>query len=105
MAHAHQVALPTTTKVPPEYDGITSWFEYDDAVLDWNAYTELQADAGGLSLKARLKGYAADLAVYFSNAAERQKLCEPDHGFNYFLKTMRGFLVKGTLEVFLYSFI
>ena len=57
-----------------------------------------------MALKKRLTGHAADLAVYFANERERAKLCQDD-GVRYFLKTLRAFLIKGSLEVFLYRFI
>ena len=66
-----------TTKVPPEYDGLSSWFEYEDAVLDWDAFTELDKKQRGLALKNRLKLHAADLAVYFSNAVSYTHLTLP----------------------------
>ena len=30
-----------TTKIPPSYNGKTSWFAFEDAVLDWIDITEL----------------------------------------------------------------
>eukprot|EP00439_Symbiodinium_sp_Y106_P034128 s7598_g4.t1 len=33
-----------TTRVPPSYDGRSSWFAYEDAIDDWCDITELDAD-------------------------------------------------------------
>ncbi len=31
-----------TTKAPPSFNGFTSWFEYEDMVLDRIAFTEVE---------------------------------------------------------------
>ena len=39
--HTHvqgQVTQTYTTKIPPGFNGKTSWFAYEDAVLDWIAH-------------------------------------------------------------------
>ena len=36
-----------TTKVPPSYDGRSSWFAYEDAIDDWCDITELDGDKRG----------------------------------------------------------
>ena len=33
-----------TTKVPPAYDGRSSWFAYEDAIDDWVDITELEPE-------------------------------------------------------------
>ncbi len=40
------------TKVPPSYNGLTSWFEYEGAVLDlgWDSMTELSQNRRALAL-------------------------------------------------------
>ena len=48
-----------TTKVPPSYDGRSSWFAYEDAIDDWCDITELGADKRGPALRNRLEGEAA----------------------------------------------
>ena len=40
-----------TTKVPPSYDGRSSWFAYEDAIDDWCDITELDADKRGPALR------------------------------------------------------
>ena len=48
-----------TTKVPPSYDGRSSWFAYEDAIDDWCDITELDADKRGPALRNRLEGEAS----------------------------------------------
>ena len=48
-----------TTKVPPSYDGRSSWFAYEDAIDDWCDITELDGDKRGPALRNRLEGEAA----------------------------------------------
>ena len=37
--HTHSQKLPYTTKVPPKYDGTTSFFTYEEHVRDWVSMT------------------------------------------------------------------
>ena len=55
------IAMTTqvTTKVPPSYDGKTSWFSYEDAIDDWCDITELEDEKRGPALRNRLEGEAA----------------------------------------------
>ena len=48
-----------TTKIPPSYNGKTSWFAYEDAVYDWIDITELDEVKQGPALKNGLKDEAA----------------------------------------------
>ena len=48
-----------TTKVPPAYDGRSSWFAYEDTVDDWVDITELEPEMQGPALRNRLEGEAA----------------------------------------------
>ena len=43
-----------TTKIPPAYDGRTSWFTYEEEVEDWCDLTELDAEKQCPALKQRL---------------------------------------------------
>ena len=48
-----------TSKVPPSYDGrAITWFQYEDSLLDWEDYTELDKKARGPMARSRLHGYA-----------------------------------------------
>ena len=44
--HGGQLMMTTqvTTKVPPGFDGKTSWFAFEDAIDDWCDITELEAE-------------------------------------------------------------
>jgi len=52
-----------TTKIPPMFNGTTSWFAYEEAIEDWCDITELDAEKRGPALRNRLEG---DAAVYRS---------------------------------------
>ena len=93
-----------TTKVPPTYNGTSSWFEYEDALLDWSTYYELLPGRQGMAAKMRLTGYAADIAIVFAALDQRQALNQDD-GLAYFIRTLRPKSVKGAAAVFLYRFI
>ena len=59
--HGGQLMMTTqvTTKVPPGFDGKTSWLAFEDAIDDWCDITELEAEKWGpdphleIALKAR----------------------------------------------------
>ena len=50
--------LQSTPKIPPAYDGRSSWFAYEEAIDDWLGITNLDAEKRGPSLKNRLYGEA-----------------------------------------------
>ena len=43
-------------KVPSQFDGQSSWFEYEDLINDWLGITTLDANKHGPSLKNALVG-------------------------------------------------
>ena len=86
-----------STKVPPAYDGRTSWFAYEEAVDEWCDVTELEARKQGPALRNRLEGEA----VVYKPLLDRDLLCH-EHGVAYFKRTMRPNFVKGTQSVFLW---
>ena len=102
--HASQVtAIQTvTTKVPPSYDGRSSWFAYEEAVDNWLDVTELEPEKWGPALRNRLEGEAAAYApLLYSDA-----LKIPDgEGVNYFKRHLRQHFVKGSQSVFLWRFL
>ena len=59
--HGGQLMMTTqvTTKVPPGFDGKTSWFAFEDAIDDWCDITELEAEKWGPALRNRLEGEAS----------------------------------------------
>ena len=58
--HGGQLMMTTqvTTKVPPGFDGKTSWFAFEDALDDWCDITELEFEKWGPALRNRLEGEA-----------------------------------------------
>ena len=92
--------LQSTPKIPPSYDGRSSWFAYEEAVDDWVDITTLDGDKQGPSLKNRLVG---DAAVY-KPLLDRDLLRDPNSGVRYFKDTIRPHFVKGNQSVFLWRF-
>ena len=87
-----------TTKIPPTYNGKTSWFSYEDAVLDWTDITELDEGKQGPALRNALR----DEASTYKSLLEREKLKDKDTGVQYFLDQMRPRFVKGAQSIFLW---
>ena len=58
--------LQSTPKIPPSFDGRSSWFAYEEAVDDWVDITTLDADKQGPSLKNRLVGDASVLSHFLT---------------------------------------
>ena len=101
--HGGQLMMTTqvTTKVPPGFDGKTSWFAFEDAVDDWCHITELEAEKWGPALRNRLEGEAS----VYKRLLDREQLREPNgRGVEYFKRTLRPHFVKGAQTVFLYRF-
>ena len=89
-----------TTKVPPAYDGRSSWFAYEDAIDDWMDITELEPEKQGPALRNRLAGEAA----IHKRLLDREKLKDKVNGAQYFKSYLRPLFVKGASNVFLYRF-
>ena len=89
-----------TTKVPPSYDGRSSWFAYEDAIDDWCDITELEPEKRGPALRNRLEGEAA----IHKRLLDRERLKDPRNGVKYFKSYLRPLFVKGAANVFLYRF-
>ena len=101
--HGGQLMMTTqvTTKVPPGFDGKTSWFAFDDAIDDWCDITELESEKLGPALRNRLEGEAA----VYKRLLDRDDLRQPNgRGVDYFKRTLRPDFVKGAQTVFLYRF-
>ena len=47
-----------TAKIPPLFDGSTSWFKYEELIHEWLGLTVLEAEKRGPALKNRLVGDA-----------------------------------------------
>ena len=89
-----------TTKVPPAYDGRSSWFAYEDAIDDWVDITELEPEKQGPALRNRLEGEAA----IHKRLLDRDKLKDKVNGVQYFKSYLRPLFVKGASNVFLHRF-
>ena len=97
---AQQVVTQVTTKIPPSFDGRTSWFNYDEATEDWCDLTDLDLEKQGPALKNRLEGEAA----VYKPLLDRDLLREPADGVKYFINTLRPHFVKGAQSVFMWRF-
>ena len=87
-----------TTKVPPAFNGLTSWFTFEELIDDWTDITELDAEKQGPALRNRLEG---DAAVY-KPLLDRYLLKDPNDGVAYFKRTMRPHFIKGNQSVFMW---
>ena len=93
----HQIS---TTKIPPSFNGQTSWFAYEDAIDEWCDITELDDVKRAPAHRNRLEGDAAIYKAYL----DRDQLTNHQEGVKYFKKTIRQYFVKGVQHVFLWRF-
>ena len=63
----HSTGIRMTPKVPPTFDGQSSWFEFEDLIDDWMGITTLTPERLGPSLKNALVG-AAEFYKMLNNA-------------------------------------
>ena len=89
-----------TTKVPPAFNGTTSWFAYEEAIDDWCDITELEPEKRGPALRNRLEGEAA----VYKPLLDRDQLRHPQEGVKYFKQALRPHFVKSSQSVFLWRF-
>ena len=89
-----------TTKIPPSFDGKTSWLVYEDAIHDWCDITELDDEKRGPAFRNRLEG---DAAIH-KKILDRDSLKSKEDSVTYFKRMLRTFFVKGNVNVFLYRF-
>ena len=75
-----------TPKMPPTFDGQSSFFEYEDLIDDWLGITTLQPERHGPTL-------------------DNERLRDPDNGVQCFIQTIRPYFVKGNNHVFLWRFL
>ena len=97
----NRLGIKMTPTVPPQFDGQSSWFEYEDLSDDWLGITTLDADKHGPSLKNALVGSASSYKSMLDNAL----LLGPDRGLAHFKDTLRPYFVKGVNHVFLSRFL
>ena len=89
-----------TPKIPPSFDGQSSWFEFEDLIDDWVNITTLSAEKLGPSLKNALTGNAE----YYEKMLDNEQLRHERNGITYFKETLRPYFVKGANHVFLWRF-
>ena len=89
-----------TPKIPPSFDGQSSWFEFEDLIDDWVNITTLSAEKLGPSLKNALTGNAED----YKKMLDNEQLRRERNGSTYFKETLRPYFVKGANHVFLWRF-
>ena len=95
----HQGSMGVTTKVPPLFDGKTSWFQYEELIDDWVDLTTLDTAKHGPALKNRLTGEAS---VYKSLL--NRDILRTARGVQHFKDILRPNFVKGPQSVFLWRF-
>ena len=89
-----------SAKIPPMFDGKTSWFAYEELIDEWCSLTTLEPKLQGPNLRNRLSGNA----LVFKPLLNNQQLSEPATGVKYFKDTLRPHFVKGNDHVFLWRF-
>ena len=88
-----------TDKIPPLFDGSTSWCKYEELIHDWLDLTVLAAGKRGPALKNRLVGDAE----MHKGLLDRESLRAAD-GVKYFKDTLRPHFSKGAQSVFFWRF-
>ena len=97
----HSTGIRMTPKVPPTFDGQSSWFEFEDLIDDWLGITTLTPERLGPSLKNALVG----AAEFYKNMLNNADLRHPENGVRHFKDTLRPYFVKGVNHVFLWRFL
>ena len=97
----HSTGIRMTPKVPPTFDGQSSWFEFEDLIDDWMGITTLTPERLGPSLKNALVG----AAEFYKNMLNNADLRHPENGVRHFKDTLRPYFVKGVNHVFLWRFL
>ena len=95
-----QTSLGTTSKIPPMYDGRTSWFKYEELIDDWIDLTTMDEAKHGPALKNRLTGDAEVYKTLFD-----RNLLKTTDGVRHFKEVLRPHFVKGAQSVFLWRFL
>ena len=97
----HMWLIRMTPKIPPTFDGQSSWFEFEDLIDDWLGITTLTAEKLGPSLKNALVG----AAEFYKNMLDNTELRNPENGVRHFKDVLRPYFVKGVNHVFLWRFL
>ena len=78
-------SIKMTPKIPPTFDGQSSWFEFEDLIDDWVGITTLPQEKLGPSLKNSLVG----AAEYHKNMLDNTLLKDPDTGITHLEDILR----------------
>ena len=74
-----------TSKIPPLFDGLTTWFKYEELIEDWLDLTELEESKRGPALMNRL---ISEFQKSVKGLPNRESL-RADDGVKYFRGTLR----------------
>ena len=88
--------IQMTPTIPPSFDGVMSWFEYEQLVDDWVALTTIEPARRGPLLKTWPTGLAKKNKKLLDNSLFR----DPDSCVEHFKKTLRPYFVKGNQHVY-----
>ena len=86
-----------TTKIPPSYNGRSSWFAHEELIDEWVDLTVINPEKQGPNLRNRL----IEDAQMYKAMLDRNRLMDPNNGVQYFKDTLRKHSVKGKEHVFL----
>ena len=89
-----------TAKVPPAYDGLSSFFAYEEYVEEWLLITTVDPEKQAPLLRFRLKGNALTVKRLLN-----QDRLKREGAVKYFLDTLRPYFVKDRAHVFLWRFL
>ena len=87
-------------KVPPQFDGLSSWSDYEDLIDDWLGITTLDPEKHGPSLRNALVG----AAPFYKSMLDNTLLRDADRGLSHFKDTLRPYFVKKVNHVSLWRF-
>ena len=86
----------------PVFDGLLSFFGYEEKVQDWLDVTKAPNDKQGPLLKAKLTGTAAQHKPLLDRAKLKSEVAEA--GVKYLLDYLKPHYLKGAQNVFLWRF-
>ena len=96
----NRMGIKMTPKVPPQFDGQSSWFEYEDLIDDWLGITALDADKHGPSLKM-----PSLVPLLFISRCSTMPYSEIQIGPRSFQGHIETLLAKSVNHVFLWRFL
>ena len=88
-----------TRKIPPLFNGTTSWFKYEEVIDDWLDLTVLEEGKRGPALKNRLVRHAEMHKELLHRESQRA-----EDGVKYFKDTLRPHFIEIAQSIFLWRF-